>query len=150
MAASVNKAILVGNVGKQPEIKTFQNGGRIASFSIATSENWKDKQTGERQERTQWHRIAVVNEPLIKFVEAYVKKGSKLYVEGQIETRKWTAEDGSEKFSTEVVLRPYRGEITMLDSAKEPHQENTNPQSTQPAADPPGVTADMLDDKIPF
>ena len=117
MAGSVNKVILIGNLGRDPEIRAFQNGGRVASFSIATSENWKDKSTGEKKERTEWHRISVLNDKLVEVVERYVKKGSKLYIEGQLETRKWTDKDGQEKYTTEVVLRPFRGEITMLDSA---------------------------------
>ncbi|MGB9153148.1 MAG: single-stranded DNA-binding protein, partial [Alphaproteobacteria bacterium] len=117
MAGSVNKVILVGNLGKDPEIRAFQNGGRIASFSIATSENWKDKTTGERKEKTQWHNISVKNDRLIEVIERYVKKGSKLYIEGQLESRKYTDKDGVEKYITEVVLGPFRGELTMLDSA---------------------------------
>ncbi len=116
MAGSVNKVILVGNVGKDPEIRSFQNGGRVASFSVATSESWKDKATGEKKEKTEWHRISILNDNLINVVENYVKKGSKLYIEGQLETRKWTDQAGAEKYSTEVVLRPYRGELTLLDS----------------------------------
>jgi single-strand DNA-binding protein len=115
MAGSVNKVILVGNLGKDPEIRSFQNGGRVASFSIATSESWKDKTSGERKEKTEWHRISVLNDALVGIVEKYIKKGSKVYIEGQLETRKWTDQAGAEKYSTEVVLRPYRGELTMLD-----------------------------------
>ena len=116
MAGSVNKVILVGNLGKDPEIRSFPNGGRVANFSIATSESWKDKATGEKKERTEWHRISVTNDALVGVVERYVKKGAKVYIEGQLETRKWTDKDGVEKYTTEVVLRPYRGELTMLDS----------------------------------
>ncbi len=116
MAGSVNKVILVGNVGNDPEIRTFQNGGRVANLSLATSESWKDKETGERKDRTEWHRVAVTNEGLIKVIENYVKKGSKLYIEGQLETRKWQDQNGNDRYSTEVTLRPYRGELTMLDS----------------------------------
>jgi single-strand DNA-binding protein len=115
MAGSVNKVILVGNLGRDPEIRSFQNGGRKATFSIATSESWKDKSTGERKERTEWHRISVLNDKLVEVVERYVKKGSKLYVEGQLETSKWTDKDGQEKYTTEVVLRPFSGQLTMLD-----------------------------------
>ncbi|MBL8711831.1 MAG: single-stranded DNA-binding protein [Alphaproteobacteria bacterium] len=116
MAGSVNKVILVGNLGKDPEIRSFANGGRVASFSIATSESWKDKASGEKKERTEWHRISVLNDNLVGIVEKYIKKGAKVYIEGQLETRKWTDKDGAEKYTTEVVLRPFRGEITMLDS----------------------------------
>ncbi|WP_207478559.1 single-stranded DNA-binding protein [Arenibaculum pallidiluteum] len=115
--AGVNKVILVGNLGKDPEIRNLQNGGRVANFSLATSETWKDKATGERKERTEWHRVVVFNENLVGVIERFVKKGSKLYVEGQIETRKYTDNSGQERYTTEIVLRPYRGEITLLDSA---------------------------------
>lgn len=115
MAGSVNKVIIVGNLGKDPEIRSFQNGGRVASFTIATSENWKDKASGEKKERTEWHRISVMNDNLVGICERYLKKGAKVYVEGQLETRKWTDKDGQERYTTEVVLRPYRGELTMLD-----------------------------------
>lgn len=113
--AGVNKVILVGNLGKDPEIRSMQNGGRVASFSLATSETWKDRNTGERKERTEWHRIAVFNENLVGVIERFVKKGSKIYIEGQLETRKWTDQSGQERYTTEVVLRPYRGELTLLD-----------------------------------
>ncbi|MEI6987113.1 MAG: single-stranded DNA-binding protein [Rhodospirillaceae bacterium] len=116
MASSVNKVILIGNVGKDPEIRSFQNGGRSANFTLATSETWKDKASGERREKTEWHRIVVFNEGLIGIIERYVKKGTKLYVEGAIETRKWTDQGGQEKYTTEVVLKQYRGELALLDS----------------------------------
>lgn len=116
MAGSVNKVIIVGNLGKDPEVRTFQNGGRVASFSVATSESWKDKSTGERKEKTEWHRISILNENLVGIAERYLKKGSKVYIEGQLETRKWTNKEGVEQYTTEVVLRPFRGELTMLDS----------------------------------
>lgn len=115
MAGSVNKVILVGNLGKDPEIRSFQNGGRVCNFPLATSESWKDKATGERKEKTEWHRVSILNDSLVGIVERYVKKGAKLYIEGQLETRKWTGQDGQERYTTEVVLRPYRGELTMLD-----------------------------------
>ncbi|MFG1422204.1 single-stranded DNA-binding protein [Roseixanthobacter liquoris] len=114
MAGSVNKVILIGNLGRDPEIRSFQNGGRVANFSIATSETWRDKASGERKERTEWHRISVLNENLVGVVERFVKKGSKVYIEGQLETRKYE-KDGREQYTTEVVLRPYRGELTLLD-----------------------------------
>lgn len=117
MAGSVNKVILVGNLGRDPEIRSFQNGGRVANLSVATSENWKDKNSGERKERTEWHRVVVLNDALVGVVERYLKKGAKIYVEGQLETRKYTDQSGAEKYTTEVVLRPYRGELTMLDGA---------------------------------
>ncbi len=115
MSGSVNKVILIGNVGKDPEIRTFGNGGKVANFSIATSENWKDKQ-GQRQEKTEWHNIAVFNDGLVGVIERYVKKGSKLYIEGKLQTRKWQDRDGNDKYTTEVVLQGYGGTLTMLDS----------------------------------
>ncbi|MBU6235907.1 MAG: single-stranded DNA-binding protein, partial [Alphaproteobacteria bacterium] len=112
----VNKVMLVGNLGRDPEIKTMQNGGKVCNLSVATSESWNDKASGERKEKTEWHRVVVFNENIIRVCENYLKKGAKVYVEGQLETRKWTDQSGAEKYSTEVVLRPYRGELTMLDS----------------------------------
>jgi single-strand DNA-binding protein len=115
MAGSVNKVILVGNVGKDPEIRRTQDGRPIANLSIATSESWRDKNSGEKKEKTEWHRVVVFSEPLCKVIEQYVKKGAKLYIEGALQTRKWTDKDGVEKFSTEVVLQGYGGTMTMLD-----------------------------------
>ncbi len=115
MAGSVNKVILVGNLGRDPEIRSFQNGGRVANLSIATSETWRDKASGERKEKTEWHRVAIFNDRLVDVVEKYLKKGAKVYIEGQLETRKWTDQSGQEKYTTEVVLRQFRGELTMLD-----------------------------------
>ncbi len=114
MAGSVNKVILVGNLGRDPEVKSFQNGGRVCNLSVATSESWKDKNSGEWRDRTEWHRVVVFNENLIGRAERSLRKGSKVYVEGQIETRKFER-DGREQFTTEIVLRPYRGELTVLD-----------------------------------
>jgi len=115
VAGSVNKVILIGNLGNDPEIKTMQSGDRVANLSVATSESWKDKASGERRERTEWHRVVVFNQGLMNVCENYLRKGSKVYIEGQIETRSWE-QDGIKKYTTEIVLRPYRGEITMLDS----------------------------------
>ncbi len=117
MAGSVNKVILVGNVGKDPEIRRTQDGRPIANLSIATSESWRDKATGEKKEKTEWHRVVIFSEPLCKIVEQYVKKGAKLYIEGQLQTRKWTDQSGAEKYSTEVVLQGFNGSLTMLDGA---------------------------------
>jgi len=116
MAGSVNKVILVGNVGKDPETRSFSNGGKVCNFSLATSETWRDKQSGERRESTQWHNIAIFNENLINVVENYVQKGSKLYLEGQLQTRKWQDRDGNDRWTTEVVLQRFRGELVLLDS----------------------------------
>ncbi len=116
MAGSVNKVILVGNLGRDPEVRTFQNGGKVCNLRIATSETWKDRNTGERREKTEWHSVAIFSEPLARIAEQYLKKGSKVYIEGQLETRKWQDQSGQDRYSTEVVLRPYRGELTLLDS----------------------------------
>ncbi len=115
MAGSVNKVILVGNLGRDPEVRAFQNGGRVCNLRIATSETWRDKASGERRERTEWHSVAIFNENLVGVAERFLKKGSKVYIEGQLETRKATDQQGQEKYFTEVVLRPYRGELTLLD-----------------------------------
>ncbi len=156
MAGSVNKVIIVGNLGKDPEVRSFQNGGRVASFSVATSESWKDKATGEKKERTEWHRVSVMNDNLVTVCERYLKKGAKVYIEGQLETRKWQDKDGQERYTTEVVLRPYRGELTMLDSKGSsgggnycndtPAFDNT-PSSGSFGG---GSSAPDLDDDIPF
>jgi len=115
MAGSVNKVILVGNLGRDPEVRSFQNGGKVVNLRIATSETWRDKATGERKERTEWHSVAIFNENIGKIAEQYLRKGSKVYVEGQLETRKWQDQSGADRYSTEVVLRPYSGSLTLLD-----------------------------------
>ncbi|KQB17175.1 single-stranded DNA-binding protein [Rhodobacter capsulatus] len=114
MAGSVNKVILVGNLGRDPEVRSFANGGKVCNLRIATSESWRDKQSGERKERTEWHSVAIFNEPLAKIAEQYLRKGSTVYIEGQLETRKWTDQQGQERYTTEVVLRPYTGNLTLL------------------------------------
>ena len=114
MAGSVNKVILIGNLGRDPEIRTTQDGTRVANLSIATSENWRDKGSGERREKTEWHRVVIFNDRLVEVVERYLKKGATVYIEGQLQTRKWTDQSGAEKYTTEVVLQKYRGELTML------------------------------------
>ncbi len=114
MAGSVNKVILVGNLGRDPEVRSFANGGKVCNLRIATSETWRDKQSGERKERTEWHSVAIFNEPLAKIAEQYLRKGSTVYIEGQLETRKWTDQQGQERYTTEVVLRPYTGNLTLL------------------------------------
>jgi single-strand DNA-binding protein len=118
MAGSVNKVILIGNLGKDPEVRSMQNGGKVVNLSIATSESWRDKNSGERQEKTEWHRVVIFNEKLGEVAEKYLKKGAKVYVEGALQTRKWTDNSGAEKYSTEVVLQRFRGELTMLDGGK--------------------------------
>ena len=115
MAGSLNKVQIIGNLGRDPEVRTFQNGGKVVNLRIATSETWRDKASGERKERTEWHSIAIFSEPLCRIAEQYLKKGSKVYLEGQLETRKWTDQNNQERYSTEIVLRPYKGELTLLD-----------------------------------
>ncbi|MEM7546664.1 MAG: single-stranded DNA-binding protein [Pseudomonadota bacterium] len=119
MAGSVNKVILIGNLGRDPEVRSFQNGGKVCNLRIATSETWRDKASGERRERTEWHSVAIFSEPLVRVAEQYLKKGSKIYVEGQLETRKWQDQSGQDRYSTEVVLRPYTSTLTMLDGRGE-------------------------------
>jgi len=136
---SLNKVQLIGHLGKDPEIKSFSNGGRIANFSLATSESWKDKTTGEKKEKTEWHRVTVSAEGAIKFIEKYAKKGDAVYVEGKIETRKYTDKDGAEKYATEIIVRPYGGDFKILSSKRT--QEN---QSASEAAPEP------FEDEIPF
>ena len=153
MAGSVNKVILVGNLGKDPEVRAFQNGGRVAHLTLATSESWKDKTSGERKERTEWHRVTIYSEPLVAVAERYLRKGAKIYVEGQLETRKWTDKDGNDRYTTEIALRPYRSELTMLDKKGEGggafgggYESQSIEQSGfgQPAGGPD------IDDEIPF
>ena len=114
MAGSVNKVIIVGNLGRDPEVRSFPNGGKVVNLRIATSETWRDKTSGERKERTEWHSVAIFNEALGKIAEQYLKKGSTVYIEGQLETRKWQDQSGADRYTTEVVLRQYRGELTLL------------------------------------
>jgi len=163
MAGSVNKVILIGNLGRDPEVRTFQNGGKVCNLRVATSETWKDKSTGERRERTEWHSVAIFSEPLARIAEQYLHKGSKIYLEGQLETRKWQDQSGQDRYSTEVVLRPYKGELTMLDgrdgggaargggqnaSHDGGYESNRESGSSQ---DAPGAgPARDYDDEIPF
>jgi single-strand DNA-binding protein len=115
MAGSVNKVILIGNLGADPEIRSFPNGGRVASLRVATAETWKDRTTGERREKTEWHSVSIFNDNLVGLAEKYLKKGSKVYLEGSLETRKWQDQAGNDRYTTEVVIRPYRGEMNLLD-----------------------------------
>ncbi|MFT4743486.1 MAG: single-strand DNA-binding protein [Yoonia sp.] len=119
MAGSVNKVILIGNLGRDPEVRTFGNGGKVCNLRIATSENWKDKNTGERREKTEWHSVSIFNDGLVRIAEQYLKKGSKVYIEGALQTRKYQAQDGSDRYSTEVVLQGFGGTLTMLDGRGE-------------------------------
>jgi single-strand DNA-binding protein len=149
MAGSVNKVILIGNLGADPEVRSTQNGGKVVNLRLATSENWKDKASGERKERTEWHRVVIFNDRLGEVAERYLKKGAKVYVEGQLQTRKWTDKDGAEKYTTEVVLSQFRGELTMLDGrsggmgdAPAMAESGGRPALAKGGAD--------LDDEIPF
>jgi single-strand DNA-binding protein len=119
MAGSVNKVILIGNLGRDPEVRSFQNGGKVVNLRIATSETWRDRNSGERKERTEWHSVAIFSEPLAKIAEQYLRKGSKVYLEGALETRKWQDQSGQDRYTTEVVLRPFSGNLTLLDGRGE-------------------------------
>ncbi|HEV2365995.1 MAG TPA: single-stranded DNA-binding protein [Caulobacteraceae bacterium] len=154
MAGSVNKVILVGNLGRDPEIRSLNSGDRVANLSVATSESWRDRNSGERRERTEWHRVVIFNDNLVKVAENYLHKGSKVYVEGALQTRKYTDSSGAEKFSTEVVLQKFRGELTMLDGRGDGEGgREAAGYSAGPRAGASGpkenFTAD-LDDEIPF
>ena len=129
MAGSVNKVILLGNLGQDPDIRTMQNGKKVCTFSLATSDTWKDKDTGEKKEKTEWHRVVVFNEGLVGIVENYIKKGTKLYIEGSLQTRKWTDDSGTEKYTTEIVIQGYGGRIDIV-SAKGSNQELSESQDT--------------------
>ena len=145
--SSVNKVILIGNLGADPEVRTFQNGGKVCNLRLATSERWKDKNTGEKKERAEWHTVAIFSEPLVRVAEQYLRKGSKVYIEGQLETRKWQDQSGNDRYSTEVVLRPYNSTLTMLDSASSGGGGYAPPPSTGPTV---GSGAPDDDDSIPF
>ena len=137
MSNSLNKMLLIGNLGKDPEIRTFQNGGRVANLVIATSESWKDKNTGDWKERTEWHRVSIMNDPLVTRAEKYLKKGAKVYLEGQLETRTWKDKDGQDRYATEIVLRPYSSELKILEGRKteaaEPTPQPDNDDYEQPS-----------------
>ncbi len=147
MAGSVNKVILVGNLGADPEVREFSNGGQVVNLRIATSENGQDKSSGARREKPEWHSVAIFSEPLGKIASQYLKKGSKVYLEGQLETRKWQDQSGADRYSTEVVLRPYRGELTLLDSKSSTGGSNAGASS---APSPAPSSPAPVDDEIPF
>ncbi|MEN0652426.1 MULTISPECIES: single-stranded DNA-binding protein [Hyphobacterium] len=161
MAGSVNKVILVGNLGKDPEVRAMNSGDKVASFSIATSETWRDKNSGERREKTEWHNVVIFDQNIVKVAENYLKKGSKVYVEGQLQTRKWQDRDGNDRYTTEVVLQRFRSELHMLDTRgngggnsggrddrdDDRHDNRTDEQKRQ---DERGFRNDNLDDEIPF
>ena len=158
MAGSVNKVILIGNLGADPEIRTLNSGDRVANLRVATSETWRDRGSGERKERTEWHRVVIFNDNLVKVAEQYLRKGSKVYIEGAIQTRKWSDQSGQEKFSTEIVLQKFRGELIMLDGKGEGASEGmgggySGGFSSGPRAGGSGPREDFsadLDDEIPF
>jgi single-strand DNA-binding protein len=162
MAGSVNKVILVGNLGRDPEIRSTQDGTRVANLSLATSESWRDKSSGERRERTEWHRVVVFNDRLVDVCERFLKKGSKIYIEGALQTRKWTDQSGVEKYTTEVVLQKFRGELTMLDGrgggGAGAEEEGASGGFSDTASSgpgrmgraPAGAGGGDLDDDIPF
>ena len=165
MAGSINKVILVGNLGRDPEVRATQDGSKIVNLSLATSERWKDRNTGEQRERTEWHRVVIFNENLGRIAEQYLRKGSNCYIEGQLQTRKWTDQQGAEKYSTEVVLQRYRGELTLLggrgdismddggfsgDSIGYSQKSADSAQSPSGSTPPPMRNSSELDDDIPF
>ena len=159
MAGSVNKVIIVGNLGADPEVKSFANGGRIANLRVATSESWNDRTTNERKERTEWHSVVIDNDNLIRVVEQYLRKGSKVYIEGQLRTRKWQDRDGNDRYTTEIYVGRFRGELTLLDrreSGGGDYGDNygsaakTRPAGTSYGSQPAASAADDLDDDVPF
>ncbi len=155
MAGSVNKVILVGNLGKDPEVRAFQNGGSVCHFSVATSENWKDRNTGERREKTEWHNVAIFSEGLVKVAQQYLKKGSMVYLEGQLETRKWQDKEGKDRYTTEVVLRQFNSTLVLLDRREGAGGGDYGGRDAIPASGGSGGGAGggqsfELDDEIPF
>jgi len=151
MAGSVNKVILVGNLGKDPEVRRMTSGEPVVNLSVATSESWRDKASGERKEKTEWHRVVIFNKNLAEVAEKYLRKGSKVYVEGQLQTRKWTDKDGQEKYSTEVVLQNFRGELTMLDGKGGGGEGGGGGSFGGGARETPAsFQRDEMDDEIPF
>ena len=150
MAGSVNKVILVGNLGKDPEVRSTQDGSKIVNLTLATSETWNDRASGERKEKTEWHRVVIFNKNLADVAEKYLRKGSKVYVEGQLQTRKWTDKDGQEKYSTEVVLQNFRGELTMLDGRGGEGGGGGGGGGRGASEAPASFQRDEMDDEIPF
>ena len=160
MAGSVNKVILVGNLGRDPEVRSMQNGGKVCNLSVATSERWKDRNSGEQQERTEWHRVVVFDDRLVDVCERFLSKGRKVYLEGELQTRKWTDQSGQDRYSTEVVLRRFRGQLVLLDSRSEGGGGGDDAPSDYGIPDssgggmgggaPMGPSGDDLDDEIPF
>ena len=150
MAGSLNKVLLIGRLGNDPEIKQMQNGKSVARLSVATSESWKDKSTGERKEKTEWHRVVIFNEGLVNVVQKYLKKGAQVYIEGQLNTNKYTDNNGQEKYSTQIVLQGYSSSLTMLDGKNSSSGEGKKLDNSQlPSVDMPDISQDP-DDKVPF
>ncbi|MEM9522874.1 MAG: single-stranded DNA-binding protein [Pseudomonadota bacterium] len=148
MAKSINRVTVLGHLGRDPEVRSFQNGGKVCNLRLATSESWKDRNTGEVRERTEWHSIAIFNEGLVRIAEQYLRKGSKCLIEGQLETRKWQDQSGQDRYTTEIVLRPYRGDIVLLDGRPDAGGSDRDPSPAgQTQQSPP---AQDLDDEIPF
>ncbi|WP_375452077.1 single-stranded DNA-binding protein [uncultured Devosia sp.] len=165
MAGSVNKVILVGNLGADPEVRNLPNGGKVVNLSIATSENWKDKNTGERREKTEWHRVVIFSEGLTRVAESYLKKGSKVYIEGQLQTRKWQDQSGADKYSTEIVLQGFNSNMTLLDGRGDGdnaggggetgfrgtrQSDNGGGGARRPSSNAPAFESGGMDDDIPF
>jgi len=155
MAGSVNKVILIGNLGADPEVRTFQNGGKVCNLRIATSERWRDKNTGENREKTEWHSVAIFNEGLVRIAEQYLHKGSKVYIEGQLQTRKWQDKDGTDRYSTEVVLQGFNSNLTMLDSRADnaggySANRPASGGASRPSQSAPAFEGGGSDDDIPF
>ncbi len=150
MAGSVNKVILVGNLCQYPEVRSFQNGGRVCNLRVATSENWRDKNTGERRERTEWHRVAIFNDGLVRVAEQYLRKGSKVYIEGQLQTRKWQDQSGADRYSTEIVLQGYNSTLTMLDGRSAGGDNMPAYEGAGSSNSAPEPLPSDFDDEIPF
>ena len=161
MAGSVNKVIIVGNLGNDPEVRTFPSGGKVCNFSIATSERWKDRNTGENRDRTEWHRIEITSEPLVRIAEQYLKKGSSVYIEGQLQTQKWQDQSGQDRYTTKVVMRPYSSQLTMLGNRNDNGANdsfNNNVENTGYDQNTTNISGgnnqtdinNDLDDEIPF
>lgn len=150
MAGSVNKVVLIGNLGRDPEVRRLSSGDPVVNLSVATSESWRDKASGEKKERTEWHRVVIFNENLAKVAEQYLRKGSKVYLEGQLQTRKYTDKDGAEKYSTEIVLQRFRGELVMLDTRGDNGAERERPALVGASEGKASFARDDLDDEIPF
>lgn len=150
MAGSVNKVILVGNLGRDPEVRTFQNGGKVCNLTIATSERWRDKNTGENREKTEWHRVAIFQEGLVRVAEQYLKKGSQVYIEGKLQTRKWQDQSGADRYSTEVVLQGFDGTLTMLGGRSDGGGSGGGGYDSGPSSGFDSGPVGNMDDEIPF